>query len=342
MPLKQEILPHPRAGPTRSPPRSAQSTPSACSMGKLFGFNTDVAGIVGLLGEAPPSAWRQGPRARCRRSRPRRRLRHPRARRRRLHPQPHLRDGAEARPPVRRPTSCAATPSARPSSRTSSSTCHARRHGPATRPRRSSSQQGPANPPGLRPRLQPAGDAARIPHGPPAVHPHHHRASRCSCSRARRQFEISSPASPRPEEGDVPRRPPRAAPAERGRRCRSRPVQPAARPIPKIRQPAEAARAPETNPGPRRSSARAAAKPASVSKVSRDSREQPRQDKPRRQIRACRSPHRHEATPPARRPPQNLRLSPEACRKSLPQTRRKIQHQSPRRKYHQTRREESP
>ena len=126
MPLKQEILPHLEQTDPLSAKIGAVNTIRLLD-GKLYGFNTDVAGIILPAGKAPVPPRRQGPRPRRRRSRPRRRLRPARQGRRGLHPQPHPGDRAETRPPVRLQDHQEGSPRQDPLRRHHQR--HARRHG---------------------------------------------------------------------------------------------------------------------------------------------------------------------------------------------------------------------
>ena len=100
MPLKQEILPHLEQTDPLSAKIGAVNTIRLLD-GKLYGFNTDVAGIIGPLEKrlslrgAKVLVLGAGGAARAAVFGVRDK------RRRGLHPQPHPRDRAEARPPVR-------------------------------------------------------------------------------------------------------------------------------------------------------------------------------------------------------------------------------------------------
>ncbi len=171
MPLKQEILSHLERTDPLSARIGACNTVLRAQDGKLYGFNTDVAGITGPLEKRMPLRRRQDSGAGRGRSGARRRLRPAREGRRRLHPQPHRRDRAEAGAPVRLQDHPPGGPGQDVLRRHHQR--HAGRHG-RQQGRAPAGGQGPQHQAGLRPGLQPAGDAADPP-CPPVVHPHHHR-----------------------------------------------------------------------------------------------------------------------------------------------------------------------
>ena len=170
MPLKQEILSHLERTDPLSARIGACNTVLRAQDGKLYGFNTDVAGITGPLEKRMPLRRRQGAGAGRGRSGARRRLRPAREGRRRLHPQPHRRDRAEAGAPVRLQDHPPGGPGQDVLRRHHQR--DAGRHG-GQQGRAPAGGQGPQHQAGLRPGLQPAGDAAAPPCAPD-VDPHHH------------------------------------------------------------------------------------------------------------------------------------------------------------------------